>query len=93
MSDSAWIEAALTEARSQVTRGLSGYFRGLDMTEEACEEAALRASSRDRRLGQQRRDHSQGGVQIPDGVQGRNVARDQRHGAVHGMLVRLGRRE
>jgi RNA polymerase sigma-70 factor (ECF subfamily) len=43
MSDLAWIEAALTAARPQVTGALLRYFRDLDMAEEAFQEAALRA--------------------------------------------------
>ncbi len=43
MSESAWIEAALTAARPQAVGALLRYFRNLDIAEEAFQEACLRA--------------------------------------------------
>src|ERR1700753_3646961 len=43
MTDAAWIEAALTSARSQAISALLRYFRDLDSAEEAFQEASLKA--------------------------------------------------
>jgi RNA polymerase sigma-70 factor (ECF subfamily) len=43
MSDTGWIEAALTAARPRATGALLRYFRDLDTAEEAFQEACLRA--------------------------------------------------
>lgn len=43
MTDSAWIDAALTAARPQAVGALLRYFRDLDTAEEAFQEASLRA--------------------------------------------------
>src|ERR1041384_5455927 len=43
MTDTAWIDAALTAARPQATGALLRYFRNLDTAEEAFQEACLRA--------------------------------------------------
>lgn len=43
MTDSNWIEAALTAARPQAVGALLRYFRNLDIAEEAYQEACLRA--------------------------------------------------
>ncbi|PSH62493.1 RNA polymerase sigma factor [Phyllobacterium sophorae] len=43
MSDTAWIDAALTAARPQAVGALLRYFRNLDTAEEAFQEACLRA--------------------------------------------------
>src|ERR1700753_4105183 len=45
MTDAAWIEAALTSARSQAISALLRYFRDLDSAEEAFQEASLKALS------------------------------------------------
>ncbi|MBA3448132.1 MAG: RNA polymerase sigma factor [Pseudaminobacter sp.] len=43
MTDSAWIDAALTSARPQALSALLRYFRDLDTAEEALQNACLRA--------------------------------------------------
>src|SRR4051812_40895085 len=43
MTDSAWIDAALTSARPQALGALLRYFRDLDIAEEAFQDACLRA--------------------------------------------------
>src|ERR1700750_604649 len=43
MTDSAWIDAALTSARPQAVGALLRYFRDLDTAEEAYQDACLRA--------------------------------------------------
>src|SRR5579885_1930972 len=43
MTDSAWIDAALTSARPQAVGALLRYFRNLDTAEEAFQNASLRA--------------------------------------------------
>src|ERR1700752_5334093 len=43
MTDTAWIDAALTSARPQAVGALLRYFRDLDTAEEAFQEACLRA--------------------------------------------------
>src|SRR3979411_2491634 len=43
MTDTAWIDAALTSARPQALGALLRYFRDLDLAEEAFQEACLRA--------------------------------------------------
>ncbi|MBB3607150.1 RNA polymerase sigma factor [Rhizobium sp. BK602] len=43
MTDIAWIDIALTNARPQVVGALLRYFRNLDIAEEAFQEACLRA--------------------------------------------------
>src|SRR5213595_3326719 len=43
MSDTAWIDAALTAARPQALGALLRYFRDLDIAEEAFQDACLRA--------------------------------------------------
>ena len=43
MSDTAWIDAALTSARPQAVGALLRYFRNLDTAEEAFQNACLRA--------------------------------------------------
>lgn len=43
MTDTAWIDAALTSARPQVVGALLRYFRNLDAAEEAYQNACLRA--------------------------------------------------
>ena len=43
MTDSAWIDAALTSARPQAVGALLRYFRNLDIAEEAFQNASLRA--------------------------------------------------
>lgn len=43
MTDTAWIEAALTSARPQAVGALLRYFRNLDTAEEAFQNACLRA--------------------------------------------------
>ena len=43
MTDTAWIEAALTAARPQAVSALLRYFRDLDTAEEAYQEACLKA--------------------------------------------------
>jgi RNA polymerase sigma-70 factor, ECF subfamily len=43
MSDTAWIDAALTSARPQAVGALLRYFRDLDTAEEAFQNASLRA--------------------------------------------------
>ena len=43
MTDSAWIDAALTSARPQAVGALLRYFRNLDIAEEAFQNACLRA--------------------------------------------------
>src|SRR5207237_3282353 len=43
MTDTAWIDAALTAARPQAVSALLRYFRDLDTAEEAFQEACLRA--------------------------------------------------
>ena len=43
MTDSAWIDAALTSARPQAVGALLRYFRNLDTAEEAFQNACLRA--------------------------------------------------
>ena len=43
MTDTAWIDAALTSARPQAVGALLRYFRDLDMAEEAFQNACLRA--------------------------------------------------
>jgi Sigma-70 region 2 len=43
MTDSAWIDAALTSARPQAVGALLRYFRDLDTAEEAFQNACLRA--------------------------------------------------
>ncbi len=43
MSDTAWIDAALTAARPKAVGALLRYFRDLDIAEEAFQEACLRA--------------------------------------------------
>jgi RNA polymerase sigma-70 factor (ECF subfamily) len=43
MTDSAWIDAALTSARPQAVGALLRYFRDLDVAEEAFQNACLRA--------------------------------------------------
>jgi RNA polymerase sigma-70 factor (ECF subfamily) len=43
MTDTAWIDAALTSARPQAVGALLRYFRNLDMAEEAFQNACLRA--------------------------------------------------
>ncbi|HEX3216999.1 MAG TPA: RNA polymerase sigma factor [Aestuariivirgaceae bacterium] len=45
MSDSSWIDAALSAARPQALSALLRYFRDLDTAEEAYQEACLRALS------------------------------------------------
>src|SRR6201994_4227446 len=43
MTDTAWIDAALTSARPQAVGALLRYFRNLDTAEEAYQNACLRA--------------------------------------------------
>src|SRR5256885_1634242 len=43
MTDTAWIDNALTSARPQAVGALLRYFRNLDLAEEAFQEACLRA--------------------------------------------------
>src|ERR1700759_2678819 len=43
MTDTAWIDGALTSARPQAVGALLRYFRNLDTAEEAFQEACLRA--------------------------------------------------
>ena len=43
MTDTAWIDAALTSARPQAVGALLRYFRDLDTAEEAFQNACLRA--------------------------------------------------
>src|SRR3954462_15983152 len=43
MTDTAWIDAALTSARPQAVGALLRYFRNLDTAEEAFQDACLRA--------------------------------------------------
>ena len=43
MTDAGWISAILTSARPKVMAALLRHFRDLDMAEEACQEACLRA--------------------------------------------------
>lgn len=43
MTDTRWINAVLTSARPRVVAALVRHFRDLDMAEEACQEACLRA--------------------------------------------------
>src|ERR1700748_2682681 len=43
MTDTAWIDAALTSARPQAVGALLRYFRDLDAAEEAFQNACLRA--------------------------------------------------
>src|SRR5438876_10232823 len=43
MTDTAWIDAALTSARPQAVGALLRYFRNLDTAEEAFQNATLRA--------------------------------------------------
>src|SRR3984957_19382248 len=43
MTDTAWIDAALTSARPQAVGALLRYFRNLDAAEEAFQNACLRA--------------------------------------------------
>ncbi|MBN9267283.1 MAG: RNA polymerase sigma factor [Hyphomicrobium sp.] len=43
MTDTRWINAVLTSARPRVVAALLRHFRDLDMAEEACQEACLRA--------------------------------------------------
>ena len=43
MTDARWINAVLTSARPRVVAALLRHFRDLDMAEEACQEACLRA--------------------------------------------------
>ena len=43
MTDSRWISSVLTSARPKVVAALLRHFRNLDMAEEACQEACLRA--------------------------------------------------
>jgi predicted RNA polymerase sigma factor len=43
MTDTAWIDNALTSARPQAVGALLRYFRNLDTAEEAFQEACLRA--------------------------------------------------
>lgn len=43
MTDTRWISAVLTSARPKVVAALLRYFRNLDVAEEACQEACLRA--------------------------------------------------
>src|SRR6195952_5500477 len=43
MTDTAWIDAALTSARPQALGALLRYFRNLDTAEEAFQNACLRA--------------------------------------------------
>ncbi len=43
MTDTRWISAVLTSARPKVVAALLRHFRNLDMAEEACQEACLRA--------------------------------------------------
>ena len=43
MTDTAWIDGALTSARPQAVGALLRYFRDLDTAEEAFQEACLRA--------------------------------------------------
>src|ERR1700756_370047 len=43
MTDTAWIDAALTSARPQAVAALLRYFRNLDTAEEAFQNACLRA--------------------------------------------------
>ena len=43
MSDSAWIDAALTSSRPQAVGALLRHFRDIDLAEEAFQEASLRA--------------------------------------------------
>ena len=43
MTDTAWIDAALTSARPQAVGALLRYFRNLDTAEEAFQNASLRA--------------------------------------------------
>src|ERR1017187_11002004 len=43
MTDTAWIDAALTSARPQAVGALMRYFRNLDTAEEAFQNACLRA--------------------------------------------------
>jgi RNA polymerase sigma-70 factor (ECF subfamily) len=43
MTDTAWIDAALTSARPQAVGALVRYFRNLDLAEEAFQNACLRA--------------------------------------------------
>ena len=43
MTDTAWIDAALSSARPQAVGALLRYFRNLDIAEEAFQNACLRA--------------------------------------------------
>lgn len=43
MTDTRWINAVITSARPRVVAALLRHFRDLDMAEEACQEACLRA--------------------------------------------------
>src|SRR5215217_3749821 len=43
MTDTAWIDAALSSARPQAVGALLRYFRDLDVAEEAFQNASLRA--------------------------------------------------
>ncbi len=43
MTDTRWINAVITSARPRVVAALLRHFRNLDMAEEACQEACLRA--------------------------------------------------
>ena len=43
MTDTAWIDAALTSARPQAVGALLRYFRNLDTAEEAFQNASLRS--------------------------------------------------
>lgn len=43
MTDTRWINAVLTSARPRVVAALLRHFRDLDLAEEACQEACLRA--------------------------------------------------
>ena len=43
MTDTAWIDGALTSARPQAVGALLRYFRNLDTAEEAFQNACLRA--------------------------------------------------
>jgi RNA polymerase sigma-70 factor (ECF subfamily) len=43
VTDTAWIDAALTSARPQAVGALLRYFRNLDTAEEAFQNACLRA--------------------------------------------------
>ena len=46
MTDTAWIDAALTSARPQAVGALLRYFRNLDAAEEAYQNACQLAASR-----------------------------------------------